>query len=223
MYGKLLRNVKRNILPEEKSDEIFVSNEVIESPKKRLKLNDKTKSQKEVEQSDISTQFSGVFKIRPQELGFLDTWISEVARTNAVFLLTLFKNFPQYIKWNSNGNVSFGGQPYDSRTNIVDLLEYCLRRKSKVNTPPGLTRFFQTCEILHVSPAMFTSPAKEYYQQVYNDPSKLFTETNTTPQRLQSTFSEATSSLKGYEALNIEDEHSSASKNVTLDSTQEEF
>lgn len=111
----------------------------------------------------------------------------------------------------------------DSRTSIESLLEYCLRRRTKVLTPTGLTRFLQTCNILHVTPSIFTSPAKEYYLAIYNDQSKIVSTSELTPQRINETVHNPPGTLKGYEALNIEDEFSSASRNVSQNTAQEEF
>lgn len=97
MYSALMRNKKKlddkdetiseyNIFP--KRGKCMSEIEGLEPTKKSVK-NSLSKESEHV--AEKSTQLSGVFKVRSNDLGFLDNWTGEAARTNAVFLLTLFK------------------------------------------------------------------------------------------------------------------------------------
>lgn len=81
-----------------------------------------------------------------------------VGKANAMFLLQTMKNAEELISWNKQGVVSFEGHR-DNKTNIKDILNYCLRTQS-MDVPRGASRFLKVAQSLNVPNNFFSARVK---------------------------------------------------------------
>lgn len=164
IYSKKLQSLNKKNMEEDKVNEKQENiTPVPEKEEKSIQVESFNLNKK-----DQGTQIHSTLKMIENDSSFL-TDFGDQAKEHGIMLLTLFRNNPSVISWNSLGNISFNLRSPDYRTDIGELLSYCLRRMRNVNTPPGLTRFYAALDYLKVSPYILTSPAKEQYIKFRED------------------------------------------------------
>lgn len=136
---------------------------------------------------------------------------------HSVLLLTIFKNNPKIIKWNSKGELSFGSGPFIPGTNIAEVLAALFRSIHIKNEPKAFHRVLFVMKYFKIPPYLIiNSYTKGLYNMVYMDQGF-----NPTPSTLNTTVAANVSSsststdnvLAGintspnkFEALNVDDE-----------------
>lgn len=79
-------------------------------------------------------------------------------RWKGSFLLNVLKRFPQYLTWNEKGQCNFFKDGIDPKTNITDLIRFCISglRWTKA-LPVGINRFLFALKIINVPTSILST------------------------------------------------------------------
>lgn len=92
-----------------------------------------------------------------------------MGRINALHLLSILKNHPMLFRCNSSGHISFMNNPY-KRLSLKQILTYLFRTAKVYSIPPRITRTYQICALLKISPGIImNTDARRTYLNYYTD------------------------------------------------------